>query len=93
MTRFLSELLVAIIAFASTNIDDLLMLSSLFVASNFRTASVVIGQFIGKAYLFSPAAVLIVRDSHSSFAGLHIAKGFSKTLAVGRGLAVVLHSK
>jgi cadmium resistance protein CadD (predicted permease) len=51
MTRFLSELLVAIIAFASTNIDDLLLLSSLFIASNFRAASVVIGQFMGMSLL------------------------------------------
>ena len=51
MSRFLSELLVAIIAFASTNIDDLLLLSFLFIASNFRAASVVIGQFIGMSLL------------------------------------------
>ena len=51
MNRFLSELLVAIIAFASTNIDDLLLLSSLFIASNFRAASVVIGQFLGMSLL------------------------------------------
>jgi cadmium resistance protein CadD (predicted permease) len=51
MSRFLSELLVAIVAFASTNIDDLLLLSFLFIASNFRAASVVIGQFIGMSLL------------------------------------------
>jgi cadmium resistance protein CadD (predicted permease) len=51
MSRFLPELLVAIIAFVSTNIDDLLLLSSLFIASNFRAASVVIGQFIGMSLL------------------------------------------
>jgi cadmium resistance protein CadD (predicted permease) len=51
MSRLLPESLVAIIAFASTNIDDLLLLSSLFIASNFRPASVVIGQFIGMSLL------------------------------------------
>src|SRR6516165_10503788 len=51
MNRFLPELLVAIIAFASTNIDDLLLLSGLFVASDLRTASVVFGQFIGMSLL------------------------------------------
>src|SRR6516162_11555543 len=51
MSRFLPELLVAIIAFLSTNIDDLLLLSSLFIASNFRAASVVIGQFVGMSLL------------------------------------------
>jgi len=49
--RFFSEFLVAIMAFASTNMDDLLLLSSLFIASNFRAASVVIGQFIGMSML------------------------------------------
>jgi cadmium resistance protein CadD (predicted permease) len=51
MSRFLPELLVAIIAFASTNIDDLLLLSSLFIDSNLGTGSVVIGQFIGMSLL------------------------------------------
>src|SRR5215471_17422781 len=51
MSQFLPELLVAIIAFASTNIDDLLLLSSLFIASDLRAASVVFGQFIGMSLL------------------------------------------
>jgi cadmium resistance protein CadD (predicted permease) len=51
MSLILSELLVAIIAFASTNIDDLLLLSSLFIASDLRAASVVFGQFIGMSLL------------------------------------------
>jgi cadmium resistance protein CadD (predicted permease) len=51
MSQFLPELLVAIIAFASTNIDDLLLLSSLFIASDLGAASVVFGQFIGMSLL------------------------------------------
>jgi cadmium resistance protein CadD (predicted permease) len=51
MSRFLSELLTAIIAFASTNVDDLLLLSSLFIDSELRAGSVVSGQFIGMSLL------------------------------------------
>jgi len=51
MDRYLSELLVAIIAFASTNVDDLLLLSSLFIDANLRAGSVVAGQFVGMSLL------------------------------------------
>jgi cadmium resistance protein CadD (predicted permease) len=51
MSLFLSELLTAIVAFASTNVDDLLLLSSLFMDSELRTASVVSGQFVGMSLL------------------------------------------
>ena len=51
MHRYLSELLVAIIAFASTNVDDLLLLSSLFIDANLRAGSVVAGQFVGMSLL------------------------------------------
>lgn len=51
MDRYLSELLVAIIAFASTNVDDLLLLSSLFIDANLRAGSVVVGQFVGMSLL------------------------------------------
>jgi cadmium resistance protein CadD (predicted permease) len=49
--RFFSELLIAVVAFASTNIDDLLLLCSLFIDSELRPASVVIGQFVGMSLL------------------------------------------
>jgi len=51
MDRYLSELLVAIIAFVSTNVDDLLLLSSLFIDANLRAGSVVAGQFVGMSLL------------------------------------------
>jgi cadmium resistance protein CadD (predicted permease) len=51
MDPYLSELLVAIIAFASTNVDDLLLLSSLFIDSDLRAGSVVVGQFVGMSLL------------------------------------------
>jgi cadmium resistance protein CadD (predicted permease) len=48
---FASELLIAVFAFTSTNIDDLLLLSSLFIDSELRAGSVVIGQFVGMSLL------------------------------------------
>src|SRR6202048_4286164 len=51
MDQLLSTLAIAIAAFASTNIDDLFLLSSLFVDSEFRTLSVIVGQFLGMSVL------------------------------------------
>jgi cadmium resistance protein CadD (predicted permease) len=51
MDQLLSTLAIAIAAFASTNIDDLFLLSSLFVDSEFRTLSVIVGQFLGMSAL------------------------------------------
>lgn len=46
-----SALAIAIAAFASTNVDDLFLLTSLFVDAEFRTKSVVAGQFLGMSFL------------------------------------------
>jgi cadmium resistance protein CadD (predicted permease) len=46
-----SALAIAIAAFASTNVDDLFLLASLFVDAEFRTISVVVGQFLGMSLL------------------------------------------
>jgi cadmium resistance protein CadD (predicted permease) len=43
--------LIAIAAFASTNVDDLFLLASLFVDREFRTMPVVAGQFLGMSLL------------------------------------------
>jgi cadmium resistance protein CadD (predicted permease) len=43
--------LIAIGAFVSTNLDDLFLLASLFVDSEFRTLPVVVGQFLGMSFL------------------------------------------
>ena len=51
MDQLLSTLAIAIAAFASTNIDDLFLLSSLFVDAEFRTQSVIVGQFLGMSML------------------------------------------
>jgi cadmium resistance protein CadD (predicted permease) len=43
--------IIAIAAFASTNVDDLFLLGSLFVDAEFRTISIVAGQFLGMSLL------------------------------------------
>ena len=61
MTYFnFSAPLIAIAAFASTNVDDLFLLVSLFVDEEFRTTRVVVGQFLGMSLLvaFSVLAAL-----------------------------------
>jgi cadmium resistance protein CadD (predicted permease) len=52
--------LIAIVAFASTNVDDLFLLASLFMDKEFRTIPVVAGQFLGMSFLvaFSILAAL-----------------------------------
>jgi cadmium resistance protein CadD (predicted permease) len=52
--------LIAVLAFASTNVDDLFLLASLFVDKEFRTMPVVAGQFLGMLLLvaFSALAAL-----------------------------------
>jgi cadmium resistance protein CadD (predicted permease) len=51
MNGLFAELAVAIVAFVSTNVDDLLLLSALFIDSRSRTISVVAGQFVGMSLL------------------------------------------
>jgi cadmium resistance protein CadD (predicted permease) len=45
--------LIAVVAFASTNVDDLFLLASLFVDEEFQTIPVVAGQFLGMAFLIA----------------------------------------
>jgi cadmium resistance protein CadD (predicted permease) len=51
MDQLLSTLAIATAAFASTNIDDLFLLSSLFIDAEFQTLSVIVGQFLGMSLL------------------------------------------
>ena len=46
-----SAVVMAIAAFTSTNLDDLFLLASLFVDTEFRTTSVVLGQYVGMSFL------------------------------------------
>jgi cadmium resistance protein CadD (predicted permease) len=52
--------LIAIAAFVSTNIDDLFLLGSLFVDAEFRTISIVVGQFLGMSLLVAVSILATV---------------------------------
>jgi cadmium resistance protein CadD (predicted permease) len=58
MDHLFPEILLAVVAFTSTNLDDLFLLSCLFVDVEFSTPSIIIGQFIGMSVLVL-ASVLI----------------------------------
>jgi len=58
MDQLFPEILLAVVAFTSTNLDDLFLLSCLFVDVKFSTRSIIIGQFIGMSVLVL-ASVLI----------------------------------
>ena len=47
----------AVAAFVSTNLDDLLLLASLFIDAEFSPRSIIIGQFIGMALLVAVSVV------------------------------------
>ena len=51
MHRLFATLVWAVAAFISTNLDDLLLLASLFVGAEFSPGSVIFGQFVGMAVL------------------------------------------
>jgi cadmium resistance protein CadD (predicted permease) len=48
-----SAVVIALAAFATTNVDDLFLLASLFVDEEFPTISVVAGQFLGMLFLIA----------------------------------------
>jgi cadmium resistance protein CadD (predicted permease) len=56
----LSAPLLAIAAFVSTNVDDLFLLGSLFVDAEFRTISIVVGQFLGMSLLVAVSILATV---------------------------------
>jgi cadmium resistance protein CadD (predicted permease) len=63
MDQAFATICFAVAAFASTNLDDLLLLATLFVDAEFSARSIIIGQFIGMAVLVAVsviAALLLV---------------------------------
>ena len=58
----------AVAAFASTNLDDLLLLASLFVDAEFSPRSIILGQFAGMA-------VLVVASAAAAYAAVRIPEG------------------
>ena len=57
MDQIFSALGLAIIVFASTNVDDLLILTAFFSDRRMRASSVVIGQFLGIGFLATVSVV------------------------------------
>src|SRR4030088_1100592 len=57
MDQIFSALGLAIIVFASTNVDDLLILTAFFSDRRMRASSVVIGQFLGIGFLVTVSVV------------------------------------
>jgi cadmium resistance protein CadD (predicted permease) len=57
MEALLSNVGIAIIAFASTDIDDLVLVSAFFADTSLRRRAVVFGQFIGVGILVAGSAI------------------------------------
>ena len=72
----LSFLVAAAAIFASTNIDDLLLLSALFADPHLGARSIVIGQFLGIGLLFGASAV-------AALATLAVPEGWTALLGLG----------
>src|SRR5215472_6518513 len=54
----IEALVLGVVAFASTNIDDALVLLAFFSDSKLRAAHIVVGQYLGMAALFIAALTL-----------------------------------
>ena len=71
----LNLLFVAIILFASTNLDDIFVLVGFFANPKFRAQNIVLGQYLGLAFLFvvSIAGVLltfVISHAYLGFLGI-----------------------
>jgi cadmium resistance protein CadD (predicted permease) len=75
MDTFLSALGIGVVVFASTNIDDLLLLSAFFAHPQLRTRNIVLGQFLGigaliAASLIAALAALVIPAGWTALLGL-----------------------
>jgi len=75
MDNPLSLIGIGIVAFASTNVDDLVMLIGIFADGSFRPAQIVVGQFLGIAGLIGLSLLgallaLIVPAAYIGLAGV-----------------------
>ena len=74
MDHSLSLISIGIVAFASTNVDDLVMLIALFIDRSYRPSHIVIGQFAGMLGLIALSLAgsllaLIVPTAYIGFVG------------------------
>lgn len=79
MQEWLSSIGIAVVVFASTNIDDIILLSIFFADPAIRTRSVIVGQFLG-------IGAIIVASVIAGLAALAIPPGWAAML----GLAPLL---
>jgi cadmium resistance protein CadD (predicted permease) len=72
MESLLSLLVLAVVLFLSTNVDDLVLLIAFFANSSFRAREVVLGQYAGVAILFllSVAGALLSLVIPETYLGL-----------------------
>jgi len=76
----LSQLGIGVVVFASTNIDDIFLLSAFFADPHLRPRSVVAGQFLGIGALVTASAV-------AALAAVVIPPGWSSLLGLVPALA------
>lgn len=87
MDSLLALIGLAVVAFASTNIDDVFILVGFFADRNFRAHDVVLGQYMGIStlYLISALAALVSLVIPASYIGLlglaPIAIGIKKAMS------------
>jgi cadmium resistance protein CadD (predicted permease) len=102
LTHF-ALLLLAITLFASTNVDDLVVLVGFFADPRFRARDVVVGQYVGIAILFAVSAAgallsLVIPNAYLALLGIFpILIGIRKLVAlrherVQTDQATILHS-
>lgn len=88
MTPLASELVTAIVVFASTNIDDLFLLAAFFADPRMRCHAIVFGQYAGIGVLFAVSAgaallALVFPDGWVALLGLvPLYLGFSRLRAL-----------
>src|ERR1700754_4142951 len=68
-------LTVGIVVFASTNVDDIFLLSAFFADSHLMTRNVVAGQFLG-------IAALVLASAAAALAALAVPAGWTALLGV-----------
>ena len=75
MTDLLGVLGVAVVVFASTNVDDVFLLAAFFADRHLRARSVVLGQFLG-------IGALVAASAAAAWASLAVPEGYPAMLGV-----------
>lgn len=83
MTDLLGVLGVAVVVFASTNVDDVFLLAAFFADPHLRARSVVLGQFLG-------IGALVAASAAAAWASLAVPDGYPALLGAVP-LALGLH--